>query len=103
MINLQKPLRNDTIRAIFRKLWFNTKIAENYCQLTADIVYVNLLKKFINFLGDFALHPEFPFEDLRAKFYIYFNLWERVAMIKLINQTPISDEEKQIVINYLIK
>lgn len=103
MINLQEPLCSDTIRVIFHKLWFNTKIAENYCSLTADYTYQNLLQKFINFIGDFALRHDFPFEDLRAKFYIYFSLWEREAVLELINQTPLSDEEKTIISNFLVK
>lgn len=103
MINLQKPLRTDTIRVIFHKLWFDTKIAENYCSLTVDYTYQNLLHKFISFVGDFALNHNFPFEDLRAKFYIYFSLWEREAVLELINQTPLSDEEKTIISNFLIK
>lgn len=103
MINLQEPLRNDTIRVIFHKLWFNTKIAENYCSLTADYTYQNLLQKFISFVGDFALCHDFPLEDLRAKFYIYFSIWEREAVLELINQTPLSDEEKTIISNFLVK
>lgn len=103
MINLQEPLRNDTIRAIFLKLWFDTKIAENYCSLTADYTYQNLLQKFISFVGDFALCHDFPLEDLRAKFYIYFSIWEREAVLELINQTPLSDEEKTIISNFLVK
>lgn len=103
MINLQEPLRNGTIRVIFRKLWFDTKIAENYCSLTADYTYQNLLQKFINFVEDFALRPDFPFEDLRVKFYIYFSIWEREAVLELINQTPLSDEEKTIISNFLVK
>lgn len=103
MINLQNPLSSDTIRVIFHKLWFNTKVAENYCSLTADYTYQNLLQKFINFVGDFALRHDFPFEDLQAKFYIYFSIWEREAVLELINQTYLSDEEKIIISNFLVK
>lgn len=66
----------------FIKLWLTYK--NPYVPIQSELYFINS-----GFRELFSHNHKFPLEDLRAKFYIYFSIGEREAVLEFINQTPL--------------